>query len=720
MSERTEEIISRGRDFLRFLETQGQQLNYLTETDLQRIYDSDYLKYRSQIYPTESTIHFNAVFQTLLIHQSHFENDSVSTQSMISSSDPQQYLYDNSEASGFHPMQQTFLNFSSPGPSGAAFQSEKHDISSERGAKPKRKRHQVKLLAVDQHIVFHKASSGPLNSVNTDFSENLAASHHPIVANLPEYVLMKSQLYECSPCGAKCTSVGELYRHLEGRRHRLSVITMKLKSERENLIQDKHNIKITADCEGKNGTYFIDLREGVETNIIITIKNVSSSDMVELVHCEMLKRIRVFTLFDEKGVTEQQNKVTILPDSTYKVKVTAMAKNVGNYHTPLGFHFMLDGNEFHIVKFLHARCKNSITDQVKSSKPYKHPPRQSKRREALEIVEGYPLPKWTGDNLPKKLSLDRYRIPGPLRKIINHGLQLNLEKYNEADRNELSTLKNILEMPLDFESYDKRFSALNHFEETQMEVDIRKYDLDAVTMKECHKDRRLLMLEVPGLSENRPSVLRGDWLYVRICTEGSTADREYQGYVHEVRLNELALGFNKRLMDQYVRGMKFNVRFVFNRLPLRLQHRASLLAKEEGLKDFLFPTPDTICNRKMNILPERLILFNKDLESNPEQRRAIENIVAGISRPAPYLVFGPPGTGKTVTIVEAMMQIWKNFKKCRILACAPSNSAADLIATRLLKNIPKNDIIRLNAFSRSWEHIPSEVKRTYLIESFFF
>lgn len=35
--------------------------------------------------------------------------------------------------------------------------------------------------------------------------------------------------------------------------------------------------------------------------------------------------------------------------------------------------------------------------------------------------------------------------------------------------------------------------------------------------------------------------------------------------------------------------MKFNVRFVFNRLPLRLQHRACELADEESLEKVLFP-----------------------------------------------------------------------------------------------------------------------------------
>ena len=57
------------------------------------------------------------------------------------------------------------------------------------------------------------------------------------------------------------------------------------------------------------------------------------------------------------------------------------------------------------------------------------------------------------------------------------------------------------------------------------------------------------------------------------------------------------------------------------------------------------------------ILPFTARLYNQHIEKNEEQKCAVQHIVAGTSRPAPYLVFGPPGTGKTVTIVEAMKQV---------------------------------------------------------------
>jgi len=48
-------------------------------------------------------------------------------------------------------------------------------------------------------------------------------------------------------------------------------------------------------------------------------------------------------------------------------------------------------------------------------------------------------------------------------------------------------------------------------------------------------------------------------------------------------------------------------------------------------------------------------------------------------------VFSKLGTGKTVTLIEAVVQIFFLFQHSRILVTAPSNSAADQIVERLHK-----------------------------------
>ena len=67
-----------------------------------------------------------------------------------------------------------------------------------------------------------------------------------------------------------------------------------------------------------------------------------------------------------------------------------------------------------------------------------------------------------------------------------------------------------------------------------------------------------------------------------------------------------------------------------------------------------------------------------------------------------------PGTGKTVTIVESILQILHQQPNAKILACAPSNSAADILAQRLLSLTPE-EMFRCNAAFRIPITVPEEL-----------
>lgn len=97
---------------------------------------------------------------------------------------------------------------------------------------------------------------------------------------------------------------------------------------------------------------------------------------------------------------------------------------------------------------------------------------------------------------------------------------------------------------------------------------------------------------------------------------------------------------------------------------------------------------------------------------NDYQRRAVINVLKGECRPAPYIIFGPPGTGKTVTVVEAVLQVYARKKNSKILVCGNSNSCVDLIAQRIQDSnvVPKKEMIRVSAFYRMEKLIPVELE----------
>ncbi|KAM8713640.1 hypothetical protein ACLKA7_013891 [Drosophila subpalustris] len=111
-----------------------------------------------------------------------------------------------------------------------------------------------------------------------------------------------------------------------------------------------------------------------------------------------------------------------------------------------------------------------------------------------------------------------------------------------------------------------------------------------------------------------------------------------------------------------------------------------LLQASTTLRSYLFPLHDI---RNINIqtsgsdLSTPLTLINASIATNVDQLQAVNQIVAGPSPLAPYIVFGPPGTGKTTTIVEAILQLYLKSPDNRIVVTAGSNSACDTIALRI-------------------------------------
>uniref|UniRef100_A0A8D3D7W7 RNA helicase n=1 Tax=Scophthalmus maximus TaxID=52904 RepID=A0A8D3D7W7_SCOMX len=370
---------------------------------------------------------------------------------------------------------------------------------------------------------------------------------------------------------------------------------------------------------------------------------------------------------------------------------------VGIYPATLAFEFTPDlqtsSAAFHIVRFIEAQCITSLGLELAPVAPFRPRSLPAWTPTATStIVDGQRPEGMSLMQLKNVLDLKKYAIPPYVNQLVN------------------ALKRALLQSPLSWENYAEKFQLLLFLEELQMVVDMKRYNIpnddkeEHAVMTRDAKNKKLLVLEVPGVAENRPSVLRGDELLVRPAGETGV---KYRGYVHSVELNRVKLGFSSELLSRFYEGMKFSVEFTVNRLTLRLQHRAAELVEEHGLEELLFPAAPSI---HVFLRSSVHSLFDWKLERNEEQFRAVKHIVAGSSRPAPYLVFGPPGTGKTVTLVEAIKQIEKTQASCRILACAPSNSAADLLCKKILDHVDDFKVFRMYASSRDPKMVPEELK----------
>ncbi|CAH1266453.1 MOV10 [Branchiostoma lanceolatum] len=456
------------------------------------------------------------------------------------------------------------------------------------------------------------------------------------------------------------------------------------------------------------GAVTISLQRNQTTDFVthLTLRNTGPFD-VTFIGGVMIWKTPQCTLRDEHRVINGIRRHTLEPGDQYSVEIRIRPiRGYTRLYVPVFFHFRrpVDNKYFHIARFLSASVTDDVIRSLRPTSRYIPPERGARDNlEYDEEVDGV-RPDPPGRNGLVMDRLDHYSIPIEVRRQIR-------EHNPEGLSTELSIqFKTYRDLPS--EAYGIRFGKILHIEEIQMEVDIRTYDLrNAVMGRDTNP--RLLTLQVPGLAENRPSVLKCDHLFAYEHHRGLVGTTRYKGYVHHVELNEVKLGFHRRFLDRYLPGKTFNVRFTFNRQPLQLQHRAVRTMQTRNMMDqVLFPDASPVGQIPLTRDSDaNLTFFDRLLRENEEQDQAVRHIVAGTSRPAPYLIFGPPGTGKTMTTVEAIKQVHRLIPESVILACAPSNSAADLLTQRIIREAEfRRSLFRMSASSRPWNTLPQDLR----------
>ncbi|XP_058465257.1 putative helicase MOV-10 isoform X3 [Malaya genurostris] len=241
-------------------------------------------------------------------------------------------------------------------------------------------------------------------------------------------------------------------------------------------------------------------------------------------------------------------------------------------------------------------------------------------------------------------------------------------------------------------NYCQMFEIMIHVQDLNVQCDLSNYKADSAVVTATDKPR-VYKIETAHFNELPTNLAEGD--IVKITVENSKDGRmELNGVIVQILYDHLIIE-----LDEIVEAnCRVKIKLLANRIVCRLELQALALVKRDELMLFLFPEQ---IPKEAKPGVQITSWFNLSLVDNPEQQTAVTNIVNRSSYPLPYILFGPPGTGKTTTLVEAIIQICSKFPTSHVLVTTQSNSACDDITLRLMKYIPQNQLFRF--FSRSVE-----------------
>ncbi|XP_029472882.1 RNA helicase Mov10l1 isoform X1 [Rhinatrema bivittatum] len=453
----------------------------------------------------------------------------------------------------------------------------------------------------------------------------------------------------------------------------------------------------------------------------------------------------------QSAAAEADETIPILPGREVTIVITCEAKNPGHFNDLL----LLCFSNFIIGRNLKVMVRSEEEMLIAATEPYRK--RQSMLPDLCSPQDKIVVMASQNRNFRRQLPcfVPAYSVPERLRKCVQQKM-------------DVLTFEPALAELLNISNYQKKFATLLWLEDIFAEQEAKEFSLSGVTLR---KNGGFLLLEVPGLAECRPSVCQGDKVLLRRQSHLDLVI-EYVTYVNEIHDEELTLRVNPELVQSYhsePMDVEFTVcRTTSRRCQFAVEqgiHLGPRVLFPESLilqfPQFTVPWDDTedsvnnqhqgveklaeestrvqnvqssfIATQGKNAVTEVNTLtvatqvsrlgsqwrsskmkgrkfFNPLL--NEHQKLAVKRILGGECRPTPYILFGPPGTGKTVTLIEAVLQIHYSLSDSRIMICAPSNSATDLVCLRLHESqmLEPGAMVRVNASSRIEETIHDAVK----------
>ncbi|XP_039449839.1 putative helicase MOV-10 [Culex pipiens pallens] len=318
-----------------------------------------------------------------------------------------------------------------------------------------------------------------------------------------------------------------------------------------------------------------------------------------------------------------------------------------------------------------------------------------KENEQTEYIEHYQIIVRTVSPPLRPGQLDEFFPKPELTALISNNLQMSKEQ-TLVERILLDAIRYLCttgpSARLTIANYCDMLEVMIHVHDLNVQLDLAKFQADQAVIVPTEVDcqYRIDTVHFNALPTN---LAAGDIINLTLV-DPNRGNVEIRGTVVQVLPEHLVVELEKKVEA----NCSCQVRLQVDRLVCRLELQALDLVRRDQVASLFFPeVPPT----PRSTIREIKAWFNPGLENNVEQQTAVRNIVNRTAYPLPYILFGPPGTGKTTTLVEAIVQICTRHPSEHILVTAQSNAACDELAVRLLNYLPSKNLLRF--FSRSVE-----------------
>ncbi|WP_143961854.1 AAA domain-containing protein [Litoribacter populi] len=221
------------------------------------------------------------------------------------------------------------------------------------------------------------------------------------------------------------------------------------------------------------------------------------------------------------------------------------------------------------------------------------------------------------------------------------------------------------------------------------------YPLQLKSQRFLLGDRLMLTFEGDGLRE--ANQFQSGKSISLFCLQDfvSTEEGRLGGVVNSANKNTITVTFNSSFTPDWLKSGKLGMDLLFDQTSYK-EMQAAMKALQRAEKGRTAELRDILLGYKKPVFSS--VDISPDSHLNSSQVEALQKMADAQDV---AIIHGPPGTGKTTTLVGAVEESLK--LNPQVLVCAPSNAAVDLLVEKLLdKNI---QVVRLGHPARIEDRI---------------